>query len=166
MRRTASGLLVLQAVLVLINLAVSVVLRDDVGDADPGNAFAGQLGLGPVSLTPVGIGYAVLLAGALLAAAFVTTQRGGAFAWIVSAVVLLGFLGGGIAALPYPAKSTAPNWYESYSGFSAALIVLASVTVVVLTILDAALRRRTPLNPSELPVTASQNGQRLDSTRN
>ena len=114
-----------------------------------------------MSLTPLGIGAAVLLAAALLVAAW----RGGARTWIVSTVVLVGFLGGGVFAMPYPAKTTVPDWYDSYSGFSAALIVLAAVAVIVLTILGAALRRRMPLNPSELTVTASQNSQRLGSTR-
>jgi hypothetical protein len=134
----AASLLAVQAVATLVDLGVSVAVRDSRGVDEPTiGAIARQLSDGPTSLSPLGVGCAVLfVAICLVLAAAVLRGRNPAAraaALAFSAFGLVCFVAGGISAAPATPLRPEAAWYLDYLGFASllALVIYASVIVLL-----------------------------------
>jgi len=132
----AAALLVVQAILGLVGLAVSSAFRDILGEEKmSANAIAKQLSEGPTNISLFGVGCSVLLSVIFLVlAAFVLRGSNPTriSAWVLSGLGLLCFGVGGLYSTPSAAKQSGPRWYLEYSAAVSVLTLAIYAAIIVL----------------------------------
>jgi preprotein translocase subunit Sss1 len=129
-------LLVVQAILGLVGLAMSFALRDVLGgEATTANAIAKQFAGGATTTSLFGVGCSVLLAiTCLVLAAFLVRGANPArvAAWVFSAIGVFGFAVSNIYSAPSAVKQPVPQWYLEYSGAASLLVLAIYAAIIVL----------------------------------